>query len=201
MTNAKSKATQAAEGPTMSANLDKHLNILESLFKDVTGNLSMGDFKNAASYLKSIGLLAAALSRQCQQEFELGLIDEIEELPTGDEVAEALVLKRKLNHRELQFSALETALTNYLALVGSRCFLTAKDAANSLRSVATDIEQQEETELFPKPMTDADMRAWAAQHGIKVIDATKSTANTSKARRTTSSKSAKSIKSRSAAHR
>lgn len=152
--------------------MQKHLDILEALFKDVNGNLFMGNHKNAAGYLKSISLLTAAMSRQCQQEFELGVIEELEEMSTNAETADGLKLKRKLNQRELELNTLDAELANYLATVSSGCFMTAADAAASLRSIADNVEQQEGNELFPKPMTEDEVKAWAEEHGINYVDST-----------------------------
>lgn len=151
--------------------LTKTLDTLDALFKDANGNLALGDYKNAAGYLKSIGLLATALSRQCQQEFELGLIEELEEMTRAKALREGLEVKRSLNNRELQLSRLEASLANYFALVSSSCFITAEDAANSLRAIADSVEKQAGNELFPKPMGRDDMREWCKQNGIQFVEA------------------------------
>lgn len=150
--------------------MNKHLNILGALFNDVRGNLAMGDCKNAAGYLKSISLLAGAMSRQCQQQFELDVLEELEDMALNDDPAEGLQAKRLLNQRELELCSLESDLTNYFASVSSSCYFSAKNAADALRSIADDIEKQEGSQLFPKPMTVDDMKAWAAQNGIEFID-------------------------------
>jgi hypothetical protein len=171
MKNTNSSITTTTQGPVETTPLDQHLSTLDALFKDVTGNVAMGEFKNAAGYLKSIGLLATALSRQCQQEFELELIGELEDLTRARAVREALEVKRSLNNRELRLNMLEANLANYVASVSSSCFFTAKDAANALRAIADSVEKQEGSELFPKPMTRDDMRAWCEQNGIEFIEA------------------------------
>lgn len=151
--------------------LTKNLDTLDALFKDANGNLALGDYKNAAGYLKSIGLLATALSRQCQQEFEAGLIEELEEMTRAKALREGLEVKRSLNNRELQLSELEASLANYYALVSSSCFITAEDAANSLRAIADSVEKQAGNELFPKPMSQDDMRDWCKRNGIQFVEA------------------------------
>lgn len=152
--------------------MQKHLDILEALFKDVNGNLFMGNHKNAAGYLNSISLLTAAMSRQCQQKFELGVIEELEEMSTTAEIADGLKLKRKLNQRELELNTLDAELANYLATVSSGCFMNAADAAFSLRSIADSVEKQAGNELFPKPMTRDEMKAFAEEHGVEYVDST-----------------------------
>lgn len=148
------------------------LKTLEALLNDVTGNLAMGNSKNAAGYLKSLGLLADALSRQCQQQFELGVIEELQEMAPSGEVAEGIQTKRKLNQRELELSKLEVELADFFAGVSSRCFISAKDAATNLRTIADAIEKQEGSELFPKPMAKAELKAWAEQRGMQFVDST-----------------------------
>jgi hypothetical protein len=152
--------------------MEKHLSTLDALLKDVTGNLSMGDSGKAAGYLKSLSVLAGAMSRSCQQEFELGLVDELEEMAPSDEGADGFQAKRQLNQRELDLSNMELALVNFFANVSSGCYMTAGAAAAALNEVANQIAKQEDTPLFPKPMTDDEMRAWAAGHGIEVTDET-----------------------------
>jgi hypothetical protein len=154
--------------------MDQHLGTLDALLKDVAGNLSIGDFRKAAGYLKSLSVLTDAMSRACQQEFELGLIDELEEMSPPKELADGLQAKRQLNQRELELGTLEVALAGYVADVSSGCYLTAGAAAAALNEVADQVAKQENTPLFPKPMTDDEMRAWAAAHGIEVIDETNS---------------------------
>jgi len=150
--------------------MENQLKTLEALLNDVTGNLVMGNSKNAAGYLKSISLLAGALSRQCQQQFELGVIEELEAMEPTSEMAEGLQTKRKLNQRELELSKLEVELANFFANVSSSCYLGAEDAADSLRSIADDVQRQEGSELFPKPMSAEEMKAWAAERGIPYYD-------------------------------
>lgn len=150
--------------------MKNHLNILEALLADVSGNIAMGNSKNAAGYLKSLSLLAGAMSRQHQQKFELDVIEELHELaPTGD-ASEGLKTKRRLNQRELELSTLETELADYAAAVSSSCFLCAADAASALRHIADDIEKLEGSELFPKPMTKDEMKAWAESNGMQFVD-------------------------------
>lgn len=152
--------------------MDTKLSLLEALLKDVTGNLLMGNSKNAAGYLKSISLLTGAMSRQCQQQFELGVIEELEAMAPSGETAGGLETKRKLSQRELELSKLEVELADFFANVSSACYATAEHAADSLRSIAEDVEKQEGSELFPKPMSKDDVKAWAAERGIRYVDET-----------------------------
>lgn len=151
--------------------MNKHLNILDALLADVSGNLAMGNSKNAAGYLKSLSLLAGALSRQCQQQFELDVLEELEDMAPSAETAQGLKAKRSLNERELGLSKLEVELTDYFANVSSSCYLSAEHAADALRSIADDVEKQEGSLLFPRPLTADEMKAWAAQNGIEYVDA------------------------------
>jgi len=151
--------------------MNKHLKILEALLADVSGNLAMGNSKNAAGYLKSLSVLAGALSRQCQQQFELDVLEELEDMAPNAATAKGLKAKRSLNERELELSKLEVELTNYFANVSSSCYISAKHAAEALRSIADDVEKQEGSLLFPRPLTADEMKAWAAQNRIEYIDA------------------------------
>ncbi|MBE0548547.1 MAG: hypothetical protein IH627_13050 [Rubrivivax sp.] len=146
------------------------LNTLSALLQDVQGNLTMGNFKNAAGYLKSISLLAGATSRQCQQKFELGLIEELEDMAPSTDAAKGLDTKRKLNQREFELCDLEVKLADYFACASSGCFVDSKAAAETLRHLASDIEAQGETALFPKPATIEEVKAWAVRAGIEFQD-------------------------------
>lgn len=149
----------------------KDLNTLISLLHDVKGNLAMGDSKNTAGYLKSISLLAGAMSRQHQQDFELDVIEELEELALNAAMTEGLQAKRKLNHRELELCNLEVKLATYVVAASSGCFISSKAAAESLRKIANGIEAQGESELFPRRATVEEVKAWAAREGIECVDA------------------------------
>lgn len=151
--------------------MNNHVNTLEALLADVSGNLAMGNSKNAAGYLKSLSLLAGALARQCQQQFELDVLEELEGIAPNAETADGLKAKRSLNERELDLCKLEVELANYFANVSSSCYLTAEHAADSLRSIADDVENKEGSLLFPKPMTADEMKVWAEQNGIEYLDA------------------------------
>lgn len=151
--------------------MNNHLKTLEALLADVSGNLAMGNSKNAAGYLKSISLLAGALSRQYQQLFELGVTEELEDMAPSAQTAKGLQAKRSLNQREHELCRLEVELTNYFANVSSSCYLSAEHAADALRSIAHNVEKQEGSLLFPRPLTTEEMKAWAAQNGIEYVDA------------------------------
>lgn len=166
LTADQSEQSDLAAAGVKPSDVDRHLSTLDSLLKDANGNLSIGDFGNAAGYLHSISDLASALSRQCQQEHELSLLEEVEVLEASDDLAQALAVKRRLNQRELELCKLEATLADYAAMVSAHCFRGASDAANALRSIADTVEAQADTALFPRPITEDDLRSWAAERGI-----------------------------------
>lgn len=144
--------------------------LLAPLLHDVHGNLLLGNDRKVAGYLKSLSLMAGALSRQYEQKFELDLIKEPRRMAPSNETAEGLESKRKLNQREVELCDIEVMLAHYFICVSCDGFVTSKAAAEFMRNLANDIEALGETELFRKPATFEEIMAWAAKAGFKDVD-------------------------------
>ena len=142
---------------------------LDALMSDVHGNGILGDAKNMSGYLRSISLLAGAMSRRYWQTFEMEVIDELKGLETTVELSKGLQAKQRLNQRELDLTELEVQLANFHACAGSGCFATKEDAAAALRKIADDLELKDSV-VFPPPMTDEQMRAWAKDVGAHFVE-------------------------------
>ena len=142
---------------------------LEALLSDVQGNGILGDAKNMSGYLRSISLLAGAMSRRYWQTFEMDVIDELKGLGVAVKLSKGLQAKQKLNQRELELAELEVQLANFHACAGSGCFVTKEDAAAALRKIADDLELKDSV-VFPPPMTVEQMRAWAKDVGAHFVE-------------------------------
>lgn len=140
--------------------MNKEISILQALLDDTKGNAYVGNPRKMAGYLNSMSNLAGAMSRQCSQQFEIGAAEELEE--STDE--SRMKVKKQIAQRELELAELETKLATFAADASSGCFLSKEDAAKSLRVIADTIEA-EDTELFPKPWTEADYKAYAESIG------------------------------------
>jgi hypothetical protein len=147
----------------------KEIEILQALINDVKGNVFLGDTKKASGYLKSMSLLADAMARRSWQLFELHVIDEIKEVEGSEKVAEALEVKAKLAKREFELADMQVKLMEFHASVASSAFVTKEDAANSLRKIVDKIAANE-SELFPKPWTAEELKAYAASIGATFIE-------------------------------
>ncbi|MEO8121431.1 MAG: hypothetical protein ABI606_19160 [Rhodoferax sp.] len=142
---------------------------LQALLNDVKGNEFMRDAKKVSGYLKSISLLADAMARRSWQQFELDVIDEINEVKGSSKIADALDIKIKLANREFELADLQVKLMDFHARAASSVYCTKEDAANDLRKIADDIASKD-SELFPKPWTEEDFKAYAASIGATYID-------------------------------
>jgi len=146
-----------------------NIEMLQALINDVKGNEFLGDAKKLSGYLKSASLLADAMARSYWQQFELDVIDELKEIKGNSKMADALNVKAKLAQRELELADLQVKLVDFHACAASSAFFTKEMAAQSLRKIATEIEAKD-SELFPKPWTDKEHRAYAASIGATYSD-------------------------------
>lgn len=129
----------------------------------------MGDARKKSEYLKSMSLLADAMARSSWQQFEIDVIGELKgemgSLP-DDKRFEAKV---KLATRELELANLQTELMDFHVSASCGAFHSKEAAANALREIANEIESKD-TELFPKPWTDAEMKAYVESIGGRFCD-------------------------------
>lgn len=147
----------------------KHIETLQALLNDVKGNQFLGNAKKMSQYLKSMSLLADAMARQSWQQFEIDVIEELKDVDGKVEVQDALNMKNKLAQRELELADLEVKLMDFQAGVSSSAYFTKETAAAALRKIADGIEEKD-TELFPKPWTTDDVKAYAKSIGATYID-------------------------------
>lgn len=141
-----------------------HIETLEALLNDVKGNEFLGDAKKMSGYLKSMSLAADALSRRYWQQFELEVIDELKEIRGSAAVTKALDVKAKLAQREYELADLQVKLADFHTSAAVSAFVSKEAAAESLRKIADEIEAQD-SELFPKPWSLIDIKAYAVKMG------------------------------------
>ncbi|WP_114969917.1 hypothetical protein [Rhodoferax ferrireducens] len=146
-----------------------HIDTLQALLNDVKGNEFLGDAKKISGYLKSLSLLADAMSRSSWQQFELDVVGELKALNAGPEVTRGLETKVQLAQRELELADLQVKLMDFHCCAASSAFMSKEDAAKSLRKIADQIEAAD-SKLFPKPWTEEDVKAYTNQIGAEYIE-------------------------------
>jgi hypothetical protein len=149
----------------------KNIETLQNLLKDVIGNEFLGDAKKMSGYLKSISLLADAMARRSWQQFELDVIDEFNDIDSSAEVKRALDVKVKLANREHELAELQVKLAGFLANVDAVCYISKENAADGLRKIADEIAAKD-SELFPKPWSREEFKAYAASIGATYSEET-----------------------------
>lgn len=149
----------------------KHIETLQNLLKDVEGNRFLGNAKRMSGYLKSISLLSDAMARRSWQQFELDLIEELKVIDSGAEVKKAIEVKVKFAKREYELSELQVNLAAFLANVDAECYFTKENAADELRKIADEIAAKD-SELFPKPWSREEFKAYAASIGATYSEET-----------------------------
>lgn len=125
--------------------------------------------KKMSGYLKSMSLLADAMALRYWQQFELDVIAELKVIKGSAKVTDALNVKVKLAQREFELADLQVKLINFHTCAASSAFVTKEVAGESLRKIAAEIEAKD-SELFPKPWTDDEMKAYAKSIGAIYVD-------------------------------
>jgi hypothetical protein len=156
-------------GKTKLGNNMNHIETLQALINDVKGNEFLGDAKKMSGYLKSMSMLADALALRYWQQFELDVIDELKAIKGNAKVTDALNVKVKLAQREFELADLQVKLINFHACAASSAFITKEVAAESLRTIASEIEAKDSA-LFPKPWTEDEMKAYAKSIGATYVE-------------------------------
>ena len=147
----------------------KEITSLQALLNDVKGNEFLGDAKKMSGYLKSLSLLADALSRRSWQEFEIDVIDELKAVKSNAKMQTALDIKKKLAQREFELAELQVKLMQFHGYAAAGAYITKECAAGSLRKIADDLEKSD-SELFPKPWSEEETRAYAKQVGARYVE-------------------------------
>ena len=149
--------------------MNNEIRTLQALLDDVSGNQFLGDARRMSSYLKSMSQLADAMARQCWQQFELDVIEELAEM-NGKRKIKGLEAKARLAERERELAQLGVRLADFLAQADSGCFFSREDAAAALRALADDVENAEESLLFPEPPGQDEVKQFCERIGAEYAE-------------------------------